>query len=156
MAMMVVDSWLVYSQVNSQATNTQESQQDFYAHLAEELIDNTYDQVGGTRRQSEITETPSQDLVHRRTGAGRAGVYAHLTPTKRRKRLTDGSLTTHLQQGRCRQCGLKTRYVCSTCNDEMEDLRRMVSVQYHGFAILKPTECASLSMCLQSIHNSLL
>jgi hypothetical protein len=118
LAMMIVDSWLVYSQ----ATKTQESQQDYYAHLAEELIDNTYDQVGsGTRRSENIAETPSPDLVHRRTGAGRAGVYAHLTPTKRRKKLADGSLTTHSQQGRCRQCGLKTRYVCSTCNDEMED-----------------------------------
>jgi len=128
LAMMVVDTWLVYNG----ATATTESQQDFYTSLSEELIDNIYDQVGGTlvaRMQSEgVNHSP--DLVDRRTGAGRSGIMAHLTPTKKKRKTKEEGLTNHSLQGRCRVCGLKTRYVCSQCNDDDEDQEGLSAIQW--------------------------
>lgn len=115
--MMIVDTWLVFKG----ATCSSESQQDFYTYLAEELIDNTYDQVGGassTRTRSSTTTSP--EIVNKATGAGKSGIYTHLTPTKRKRKTKDGVFTNHSLQGRCRMCGLKTRYVCSTCNDDLQ------------------------------------
>lgn len=118
--MMVVDTWLVYKG----ATDTQESQQDFYTLLSEELIDNTYEQVGGVsgaRRTCQTATISDLDLVNKKTGAGRAGIAVHLTPTKKKRKRKDGTLTNHSLQGRCRICGLKTRYMCSMCDDERND-----------------------------------
>ena len=72
----------------------------------------------------------SPDLVDRRTGAGRSGIMAHLTPTKKKRKTKEGGLTNHSLQGRCRMCGLKTRYVCSTCNDEHEEQEGLSAIQW--------------------------
>jgi hypothetical protein len=121
-AMIVVDSWRVYSQLtygSDLADSNGENQKDFYGHLAAELIDNNYDNVGGgSRRSSSNTTTDDfSPAVNRRTGEPRAGVDAHITPTKRRIK-RNGVLTTHSQQGRCRECLKKTTYHCSVCQDD--------------------------------------
>ena len=114
-AMTVVDTWLAYSQ----CTETRESQKDFYTILAEELVDNCFDSVNvrGTRR-STGPNGMSPTLFERTSGDPRAGCYAHLTPTKKRKR-KDGLETPFALQGRCRVCKKNvTTYVCSLCRDE--------------------------------------
>ena len=120
-SMIVVDTWLVYSSCTG--VNKGEKQCDFYAYLAEELIDNNYDTWGHARRRQQGSggmvndESPTLSRV---TGLPRSGVAAHLTPTKRRRRKSDGSLTIHRLQGRCMICQLKTTYLCSSCNDDHE------------------------------------
>jgi hypothetical protein len=73
-----VDSWLVYRG----ATKTTEKQAKFYTLLAEELIDNTFDEHGIRRRRQGDGSSASPGAVNARTGEGRAGIQAHLTPTK--------------------------------------------------------------------------
>ena len=79
-SMIVVDTWLVYSQ----ATGSTELQSEFYVHLAEELIDNNIDSQTQHRRNSGEDGSDSNDEspVMMRTGRVRAGVSCHLTPTK--------------------------------------------------------------------------
>jgi len=120
-AMIVVDTWLVYSKCTTMETT--EKQIDFYTCLAEEMIDNTYDSLGG--RRGRTTEVPNRDdespVMSRRTGMPQSGVYAHLTPTKRKRNTRDGEPTKQRLQGRCMMCQKKTTYLCSTCNDDMEE-----------------------------------
>jgi hypothetical protein len=49
--MLVVDTWLAYSQCTGRngGTGKDKKQKDFYTYLAEELVDNQYDIVGGNR-----------------------------------------------------------------------------------------------------------
>ena len=54
-AIYIVDSWLAYKL----ATGTEETQADFYLALAEEMIDNTYDQPNSARTQNSGYESPS-------------------------------------------------------------------------------------------------
>jgi hypothetical protein len=110
----VVDTWLVYSKCTG--TIEDEKQAEFYTLLAEELIENTYDSALGRRRRSDFV-TEDSPTLSRLTGAPRSGVYAHLTPTKRRRRRADGSLTKQRLQGRCMICHKKTTYLCSVCSD---------------------------------------
>ena len=114
----IVDTWLAYSQ----ATGTKCTQNEFYMDLAEELIDNNYDRVRGTAsrgQQQSYSSSPTNDnLIHPRTGELRAGVSAHLTPTKKKRKRRDGSVTNHLKQGYCDECGKKTKYNCSECYDK--------------------------------------
>jgi hypothetical protein len=124
LGMCIVDTWLVYKL----ATNTSELQADFYARLAEELIDNTYDE--GRPRRHSPTEAPQALYDLSGTGIGRAGLGAHLTPTKRKRTCKDGTIMQkQLRQGWCIVCaskykgrgmgnGFKTSYLCSLCNDE--------------------------------------
>ncbi len=122
--MLVVDSWRMYSSLtygNNVSDNNEETQKDFYGHIVAELIDNTYDQVGGTGAQRSFgiddTAEGSPAVCHR-TGGPRASVSAHLTPTKRRIKDKEGCLTPHSFQGRCRVCKKKTTYQCSVCKDD--------------------------------------
>ena len=117
-SMIVVDTWLVYSQ----ATGSTELQSEFYVHLAEELIDNNINSRPQRRRNSGEDGSDSNDEspVMTRTGRVRAGVSCHLTPTKRCRRTWDGVLTAQRLQGRCIECGKKTTYLCSACID-MDD-----------------------------------
>jgi hypothetical protein len=122
--MCVVDSWLMFSK----STETEEKQRDFYELLAEEMIDNTHDQVRGRRA---VSEDGSPGIITAE-GHMRSGIAAHLTPTKnkrrRRENMEDGennskrfSNTTYMQQGRCIVCKMKTTQVCSQCQDENMD-----------------------------------
>jgi hypothetical protein len=119
--MCVVDTWLAWSQ----ATASHSNQRDFYIALAEEMIDNTYDHVGVTaagRRAPAPTDQPggSPSLFHRATGAPRGGVFAHLTPTKKKRKRKDGTVTNQAKQGYCSICQKKTKYNCSECIDNQE------------------------------------
>ena len=114
-AMIVVDSWLVYSAFKDGSTK----QKDFYSILAEELIDNTYDTRSGARRQrSSPNGTTYQEACMRavESGCARAGVLTHLTPVKRLKN-AKGEKTKFRYQGRCKECQKKTTWQCSDCND---------------------------------------
>ena len=113
--MIVVDTWLVYSQ----AMGSTELQSEFYVRLAEELIDNNIDSRPQHRRNSGEDGSDSNDespvMMH--TGRVCTGVSCHLTPTKRRRHTGDGELTAQRLQGRCIECGRKTTYLCSACMD---------------------------------------
>jgi hypothetical protein len=117
LGMCIVDSWLVFNGA-TRTSNDGESQQQFYNYLAEELIDNTYDDGSVTRNRGTNGSNASPELLNRRTGSGRSGLQVHLTPTKRKRRRMTGEVTNHSMQGRCRVCGMKTKYVCSSCDDE--------------------------------------
>ena len=118
-SMIVVDTWLVYSQ----ATGSTELQSEFYVHLAEELIDNNIDSRAQCRRNSGEDGSDSNDesLVMMCTGRVRTGVICHLTPTKHRRRTADGELTVQRLQGRGIECGKKTTYLCSACMDKDDE-----------------------------------
>ena len=90
-SMIVVDTWLVYSQ----ATGSTELQSEFYVRLAEELIDNDIDsQLQRWRNSGEDgSDSNDESPVMTCTGRVRAGVSCHLTPTKCRRRTGDGELT---------------------------------------------------------------
>jgi hypothetical protein len=107
LGMCIVDTWYAYSQ----CTKTNEKQKEFYSFLAEELIDNNYDSVGGQGRTMEenVQERRGPSTVSN-TGLPRCGSGPHLTPTKR-KRYHKGELTKNLYQGVCQVCKLKTTYV---------------------------------------------
>ena len=89
-SMIIVDTWLVYSQV----TGSTELQSEFYVRLAEELIDNNIDSRPQHQRNSGEDGTDSNDEspVMTCTGRVRAGISCHLTPTKHRRRTIENSL----------------------------------------------------------------
>ena len=117
--MIVVDTWLVYTQ----ATGSTELQSEFYVHLAEELIDNNIDSQPQHRRNSGDDGSDSNDESPVMTHTGRvcAGISCHLTPTKCRHRTGDGALSVQILQGRCIECGKKTTYLCSACMDNNDE-----------------------------------
>ena len=92
---------------------------NFYKLLASEMIDNRLDQGSTTRRvqrhlQLKTTVSP---ILMRPNGTVSSGIGAHLTPTRRKRRL-EGSNTNVCHQGYCQECGKKTTWVCSVCRDE--------------------------------------
>ena len=118
-SMIVVDTWLVYSQ----ATGSTELQSEFYVCLAEELIDNNIDSRPQHQRNSGEDGSDSNDespvMMH--TGRVCAGISCHLTPTKRCHCTGDGELTAQRLQGHCIKCGKKTTYLCSACMDNEDE-----------------------------------
>ena len=120
-SMIVVDTWLVFNafkNVPDIARRGEVPQKDFYAMLAEELIDNTYGSIGSARRPRS-SPTHYQDACRRalENGCARAGVLTHLTPVKRLK-TSEGKMTNHSRyQGRCKECQKKSTWQCSDCGD---------------------------------------
>ena len=97
-SMCAVDAYNVHFQCSGQP----EIQDIFYSHLAEELINNNYDTVQlrpGVRVQQENPPEASP----------------HLTPTKKKRKLKDGSETPYTSQGICKICSKKTTWICSSC-----------------------------------------
>ena len=90
-SMIVVDTWLVYSQ----ATGSTELQSDFYVCLAEELIDNNINSRLQCQRNSGEDGSDSNDESPVMTCTGRVctGISCHLTPTKHHCHTRDGELT---------------------------------------------------------------
>ena len=117
--MIVVDTWLVYSQ----ATGSTELQSEFYVCLAEELIDNNIDRRPQHQRNSGEDGSDSNDEspVMTRPGRVRASVSCHLTSTKCHCRTRDGELTAQRLQGCCIECGKKTTCLCSACMDNDDE-----------------------------------
>ena len=118
-SMIVVDTWLVYSQ----ATGSTELQSEFYVCLAEELIDNNIDSRLQHQLNSGEDGSDSNDESPVMTCTGRvcAGISCHFTPTKHRCRTGDGELTAQRLQGCCIECGKKTTYLCSACMDKDDE-----------------------------------
>jgi hypothetical protein len=111
--MILVDTWLAYSQINSDA---RVKQKQFFYMLAEELIDNTYD-LKGAGRSNSATKRQYQDARTEMIGGRpRSGVLTHLTPCKRLKK-SNGENTPYTYQGRCKECQKKTTLMCSDCVD---------------------------------------
>ena len=116
-SMCVVDTWLAYNLITQQVTETQHA---FYMSLAEELIDNKYDDAGSARN---VVRNPLEVMgspLMAKDGTSRCGLSVHVTPTKRKRKRKDGSETIQLLQGSCRVCKIKTTHVCSACNDEAD------------------------------------
>ena len=118
-SMIVVDTWLVYSQV----MGSTELQSEFYVRLAEESIDNNIDNWLQRQRNSGEYGSDSNDESSVMTCTGRvhAGISCHLTPTKHRHCTRDGELTVQRLQGRCIECGKKTTFLCSACMDNDDE-----------------------------------
>lgn len=101
----IVDAWKLYKA--GMGFQIGLSQAHFYEKLAEELIDNSFDQLA--RRSS-----PPEEPVEISPFSGRGTL---LTPTKRR-RSVNGELAGHTAQGRCRVCTkYKSSYICGFCRD---------------------------------------
>ena len=133
--MIVVDTWLAYSQ----ATGSTELQSEFYVHLAEELIDNNIDSRPQRRRNSGEDGSDSNDEspVMTRTGRVGAGISCHLTPTKCCRCTGDGELTAQRLQGRCIECGRRQlTFILLAWIMTM-------SQQHHGCVTLKNDQHAS-------------
>ncbi|KAI2492446.1 Transposase IS4 [Fragilaria crotonensis] len=117
-SMIVVDTWLAYSQCKGESAML-EKQKTFYTLLAEELIDNRLD-VPNVRLRLSTPRAELNQMIFDRMGDPRAGVSAHLTPTKRKKRTVNGDILPYSLQGRCRVCKCLTTFMCSLCEDSLE------------------------------------
>ena len=133
--MIVVDTWLVYSQ----ATGSTELQSEFYVLLAEELIDNNIDSRPQHWRNSgeDGTDRNDESAVMTRTGRVRAGVSCHLTPTKHRCCTSDGELTGQRLQG-CLSSVVRKQLTFVLLAWIM-----MMSQKHHGCVTLKNNQHAS-------------
>ena len=83
----------------------------FFAELAANLIDNSFDNVGLRDRSP---SRPGSDLS---ATIESGGIGIHLYPTKHRRRDKCGSAGSAWKQGRCGVCYTKTTWVCSECRD---------------------------------------
>jgi Transposase IS4 len=123
LGMCIVDAWKVYSRLAF--TSPSESQNEFYGHLAAELIDNTYDHVAGPRRIdtqrldgsvsrrpdtislsdgstiSGMTPNHLPGLFDVNTNRPRAGIDLHVTPTTKKRKNRQGEEISGKKQGRC-------------------------------------------------------
>ena len=74
------------------------------------MIDNTFDKI--CTRSCVTPESASQ--------AGVSGIGPHLTPTSRKRKRSDGTVTNAFMQGKCYICknGTKSKYTCSECSKE--------------------------------------
>ena len=142
LAIIFVDTWGVYRRLtfgDDEDGSKEKTQKEFYENLAAELIDNTYDRVGGATRRSGSTSSPSAidpAVIDIGTGMPRCGESTHLTPTKRKRRHKDGTLTKNRYQGRCRVCGDKQFFFVLLV------LMIQMSTMMAGFVILKIEKCA--------------
>ena len=103
-----VDSWLLYSK----ATETNETQKQFYTGLAEEMIDNR--RSGRERTMAGVGVGTT--TVNHHSSSNPSGLHIHVSPTKDYRKDGDGKNTPNRQQGRCKVCMKKTTHVCSECN----------------------------------------
>ena len=103
-AMNGVNFWLAYQGI----TRTAGIQADFYNYLAVEMIDNTYDRfmirhAEGRRRTIVDYDDDYIDdenpLFGQINGAPRCVIALHVTPTKKRRKKSDGTETKYLLQG---------------------------------------------------------
>ena len=116
-AMMVVDARLAFNG----CTLAEETQKEFYTLLAEELIDNSYDNSNmarKSRRNGGYGNASASPTLAAVADAPRGGVAAHINPTKRRIIIKDGTTTKFLMQERCMQYKKKSTYLCSQYVDE--------------------------------------
>ena len=115
----------------SQCTDTNETQTHFYLSLTEDLVDNVHENSIDSHRNP-----ISEDVTHNGielidiTGRPRYRVDAHLTPTRKRRKLRDRTVIFFLLQGRCDVCSRNTSNVCSQCKYALEEGENQVWL-YH-------------------------
>ncbi len=63
------------------------------------------------RRRNRGEETPA--AIDR--GLASAGLHAQLTPTKKKRKRRDDTITNYMLQGKCKICGEKTTFMSSLC-----------------------------------------
>jgi Transposase IS4 len=125
LSMCIVDAWRVWSRITIKdgGERMYESQKEFYGHLSAELIDNTYDSVGGQTRRQESQNLDEDgldpDLVDPLTGLARSGDGVYLRKVTRKRKNQN-----HVHQGRCIECKKKTSYICSACIDDDNSARQ--------------------------------
>ena len=141
-SMIVVETWLVYSQV----TGSTELQSEFYVRLAEELIDNNIGSRLQHQRNSgeDGSDSNNESPVMTHTGRVCTGISCHLTPTKRRRCTADGELTAQRLQGCCIECGKKTTYLCSACMDNDDESKTPFCVTLKNDQHASPTTISTL------------
>lgn len=107
LAICIVDSWKLYS--GSKGAQSM-SPNDFYCQLADSLIDNRLDKMTLRQRESDT------ELMEENMEFG-SGVGLHLTPTKRKRKDSSGTVTNAAYQSRCSICKntKKSKFVCSGC-----------------------------------------
>jgi hypothetical protein len=119
--MIIVDAWLVYSQITcTPQGGSVETQQSFYGGLATELIDNKYGTRphGSSTSPSSVAAAVAAALDDTEEERPTSGISVHLTPSKR-KRKVNGEKSTNTMQGRCKVCKTnKTTFICSACSKE--------------------------------------
>ena len=105
LAICIVDSWLLYK--GNRGSRGCMSPNEYYSMLAEQLIDNNY--------MSTATRSMTSRPEH--TDVSSSGIGPHLTPTGRKRKRSDGTVTSWAYQRKCKSCksSRKTRYVCSEC-----------------------------------------
>ena len=99
--MIIVDTWLVYKWCTGA---NEETQKNFYELLAEELIDNFYDDARRLNGRKRLDDTPSQkarESVVGHSGKIRSGASIHLTPTKEFRKVKN-EITKMKNQGWCK------------------------------------------------------
>ena len=119
----IVDIWIAYTGIRQDKT---EKLKDFYGYLAEELIDNRHDEIGGSRGRLRSNISPSRKLMNdlgtspliQNDGSSRCGLSIHLTPTKQKRKDKKGKISVNSFQGRCFLCGCKITCCCSKCEDD--------------------------------------
>jgi hypothetical protein len=115
-AICMVDTWRIYKQLTCKENAGEldvvpfETQQEFYGHLAAELIDNNFRNADDSLHDSAAT-------IDSRTGEAPSIVGIHLKQTTLKRKNKDGNYTARTFQGRCRICGQKTTHQCSQCTD---------------------------------------
>ena len=102
-----VDCWLLYSK----ATNTTETQKQFYTGLAEEMIDN---RRNGHRKSMGVVV--GNGVSNHQYVSNPSGLHIHVSPTKIYRKDNKGNNTRYRKQGRCKVCLQKTTHICSECN----------------------------------------
>ncbi len=82
---------------------------DLFTRLAEQMVDNNFCSLA----------TKSTMLAHVPASVLSSGIGPHLTPTFRKRKRSDGSITNPFYQGRCTECknGTKSKYTCSECTE---------------------------------------
>ena len=125
--LMIIDALLDFSG----CTLCEETQKEFYMLLAEELIENEFDnrneagcyqiQAGRICAQRAAGDPSLSPTLASGTAIPRAGVSAHITHTNQTRTLKYGTVTKYLFQGRCIECKTKCTSLCSQCVDDNEE-----------------------------------
>ena len=110
LGMIFVDTWLVYSKT----TRTTETQAEFYEKLAEEMIDNDYDNRGAARAAS-MTDTQVAVAGSPYSISSMSVCSARTTPNKTKSKSGKGYKTNQI---RCQVCNTKTIEMCKICLDQ--------------------------------------
>ena len=112
--MCVVNAWFAYKN----SAEKDETQEDFYMYLAEEMIDNTYDIIRRRSRGTRAVAVVGGSPLISDDGRPRDAHGIHCTPMRVRKNTKD----RHTAQLRCRICMRKTTNRCSSCDEPIVPL----------------------------------